>query len=228
MYALQKDIPTLTRSSLHRCLQRHSINRPPQQEAPKPTTQKFKTYPPGNIHIDITQVHTKKEKLYLLVTKDHTTKYCIAKPYKDQTRATAIEFLQKVIKDYPCKITKILTNNSLQFTHRPEVKKKHTFTSLCKAHGIAHRLTKPYHPCTNGQVERMNKTLKQTTVDKYYYKDYDSLQKHLNLFLKAYHNAKHLRSLQGNTPFEQLCIFYHKHKQFYRFYLLDMFSGLYT
>ena len=146
MYALQKDIPTLTRSSLHRCLQRHSINRPPQQEAPKPTTQKFKTYPPGNIHIDITQVHTKKEKLYLLVTKDHTTKYCIAKPYKDQTRATAIEFLQKVIKDYSCKITKILTNNSLQFTHKPEVKKKHTFTSLCKAHGIAHKLTKPYHP----------------------------------------------------------------------------------
>ena len=73
----------------------------------------------------------------------------------------------------------------------------------------------------------MNKTIKQTTVDKYYYKDYYSLQKHLKLFLKAYHNAKHLRSLQGNTPFEQLCIFYHKHKQFYRFYPLDMSAGLY-
>ena len=73
----------------------------PLQELPKQTTKPFKTYPPGNIHIDITQVYTKKEKLYLLVAKDHTTKYCIAKPYKDQTRATAIEFLQKVIKDYP-------------------------------------------------------------------------------------------------------------------------------
>ena len=98
------------------------------------------------MHIDITQVYTKQAKLYLFVGIDRTTKYCIAKLYKQQTSATAIEFLQKVIKDYPCKITKILTNNSLQFTHRPEVKKKHTFTSLCKAHGIAHKLTKPYHP----------------------------------------------------------------------------------
>ena len=72
----------------------------------------------------------------------------------------------------------------------------------------------------------MNKTIKQATVDKYYYKDYDSLQKHLKLFLKAYNNAKHLRSLKGNTPFEQLCIFYHKHKVFYWFYLLDMSAGL--
>ncbi len=64
-----------------------------------------------------------------------------------------------------------------------------------------------YHPWTNGLVERMNKTLKLATVDKYYYNNYNSLQKHLDMFIKAYNFAKHLRSLKGNTPFEVLCFF---------------------
>jgi transposase InsO family protein len=31
-------------------------------------------------------------------------------------------------------------------------------------HGVKSRLTKPNHPWTNGQVERMNRTLKEATV----------------------------------------------------------------
>ena len=73
----------------------------------------------------------------------------------------------------------------------------------------------------------MNKTIKQTTVDKYYYKDYDSLQKHLKLFLKAYNNAKHLRSLQGNTPFEELCLYWQKYPDLYRFNPILLFPGPY-
>lgn len=36
LYALQPSIPNLTRSSLHRCLQRHGINRLPEVEGDKP------------------------------------------------------------------------------------------------------------------------------------------------------------------------------------------------
>ena len=43
-------------------------------------------------------------------------------------------------------------------------KKKLEFDTICEAHGIEHRLTKPYHPWTNGQVERMHRTLKEQTV----------------------------------------------------------------
>ncbi|RAK07805.1 integrase-like protein, partial [Salipiger aestuarii] len=38
------------------------------------------------------------------------------------------------------------------------------FDMICKANGIEHRLTKPNHPWTNGQVERMNRTIKEATV----------------------------------------------------------------
>ncbi len=78
---------------------------------------------------------------YLFVAIGRITKFCIAKLYKDQTSSIAVKFLQKVIASYLCKITKILTDNGLQFTHRKGISKVHGFTALCKAHGIAHRLT---------------------------------------------------------------------------------------
>lgn len=63
LYALQPTIPTLTRSSLHRCLQRHGISRLPEVEGDKPAKKKFKTYPIGYFHIDIAEVQTAEGKL---------------------------------------------------------------------------------------------------------------------------------------------------------------------
>jgi hypothetical protein len=45
LYALQATIPHLTRSSLHRCLQRHGISRLPDVEDGKGIKRKFKSYP---------------------------------------------------------------------------------------------------------------------------------------------------------------------------------------
>lgn len=45
LYALQATIPHLTRSSLHRCLQRHGISRLPEVAGDKPAKQPFKVKP---------------------------------------------------------------------------------------------------------------------------------------------------------------------------------------
>ena len=65
LYALQPTIPHLTRSSLHRCLQRHGISRLPQVEGEASAKRKFKAYPIGYFHIDIAEVRTAQGKLYL-------------------------------------------------------------------------------------------------------------------------------------------------------------------
>ena len=56
LYALLPTIPTLTRSSLHRCLQRHGISRLPDVDGDKPAKKKFRNYPIGYFHIDIAEV----------------------------------------------------------------------------------------------------------------------------------------------------------------------------
>ncbi|GFZ90105.1 hypothetical protein GCM10011497_19500 [Elstera cyanobacteriorum] len=58
LYALQATIPHLTRSSLHRCLQRHGISRLPEVAGDKEPKRKFKTYPIGYFFIDIAEVQT--------------------------------------------------------------------------------------------------------------------------------------------------------------------------
>jgi hypothetical protein len=62
LYALQPTIPHLTRSSLHRCLQRHGISRLPDVEGVKPAKKKFKSSPIGFFHIDIAEVRDRTGK----------------------------------------------------------------------------------------------------------------------------------------------------------------------
>ncbi len=71
-----------------------------------------------------------------------------------------------------------------------EIFRAHSFELAYAQNDIEHRLTKPRHPWTNGQVERMNRTLKDATVRRYYYDTYDQLRGHLGEFLAAYNFAK--------------------------------------
>src|SRR6202044_1477868 len=75
LYALQPTIPHLTRSSLHRSLQRAGISRLPQVEGESSAKRKFKAYPIGYFHIDIAEVRTAQGKRYLLVAIDRTSKF---------------------------------------------------------------------------------------------------------------------------------------------------------
>jgi transposase len=66
LYGLQPTIPHLTRSSLRRCLERHSISRLPEMAGDKPKKKRFADYLIGYVDIDIAEVRTEEAKLYLL------------------------------------------------------------------------------------------------------------------------------------------------------------------
>src|SRR5947209_11339884 len=85
LYALQATIPHLTRSSLHRCLQRHGISRLPDVEGDKPSRRKFKAYPIGYFHIDIAEVRTADGRLYLFVAIDRTSKFAFTELHAQAT-----------------------------------------------------------------------------------------------------------------------------------------------
>ena len=69
-YGLQPSIPHLTRSSLHRCLERHGISRLPELTGDKPKRSRFADYAIGYFHVDIAEVRTEEGKLYLFVAID--------------------------------------------------------------------------------------------------------------------------------------------------------------
>jgi transposase InsO family protein len=205
LYALQPSIPGLTRSSLHRCLQRHSISRLPDLEGDKPARKKFKAYPIGFFHMDIAEVRTGEGKLYLFVAIDRTSKFAVARLYEEATRPTACQFLEELLAVVPYRIHTLLTDNGIQFAEQPRnrntiLSRQGRFDMICEANGIEHRLTKPNHPWTNGQVERMNRTIKDATTKRYHYDGHAQLRTHLELFLDAYNHARRLKTLKGLTP----------------------------
>lgn len=79
------------------------------------------------------------------------------------------------------------------------------FDMICEAHAVEHRLTKPNHPWTNGQVERMNRTIKEATVKRFHYDSHEQLRTHLNDFMAAYNFGRRLKTLNGLTPDEGVC-----------------------
>lgn len=209
LYALQESISHLTRSSLHRCLQRHGISRLPDMKKESEPKKKFKDYPIGFFHIDITELRTEQGKLHLFVAIDRTSKFVVAKLYDRATMRSAREFLETLIKAVPYHISIVLTDNGIQFADLPKNRngvtamlRVHPFDRICQTNGITHRLTKPNHPWTNGQVERMNRTIKEATVNRYYYQTHEELQTHLDVFITAYNFAKRLKAIHGLTPYE--------------------------
>jgi transposase InsO family protein len=218
LYALQPTIPHLTRSSLHRCLQRHGISRLPDTDGNKPQRSRFKRYPIGFFHIDIAEVRTEQGKLHLFVAIDRTSKFAFVELHEKATRRVAGDFLRHLVAAVPYKINTVLTDNGTHFTDptgdgwTPEDIRAmraekvpfrcHSFEAACADLDIEHRLTKPRHPWTNGQVERMNRTLKDATVKRFYYTSHDQLRQHLADFVSAYNFGRRLKTLKGLTPYE--------------------------
>jgi transposase InsO family protein len=221
LYALQPTIPHLTRSSLHRCLQRHGVSRLPEVEGDKPDKRKFKRYPLGYFHLDIAEVRTEQGKLHLFVAIDRTSKFAFAELHEKATRRVAGDFLRALAAAVPYRIHTVLTDNGTHFTDptgdgwTPEDIKQmrarqepflcHAFEFACAELDIEHRLTKPRHPWTNGQVERMNRTIKEATVKRFHYDSHDQLRQHLADFVAAYNFARRLKTLRGLTPYEAIC-----------------------
>jgi hypothetical protein len=183
----------LTRSPLHRCLRRHGIPRLPSVEGSAPAKSKFKSYPIGYFHIAIAEVQTAEGKLYLYVAIGRTSKFAFVQLVKTTGRTSASAFFKSSDRGCP-----------LQNPHGPHRQWRpvhfpprygdgptakymtQMFDMRCRENGIAHRLTKIKHPWTNGQVERMNRTIKEATVKRYHYERHEQLENHLAGFINAY------------------------------------------
>ncbi|MGY3387829.1 hypothetical protein ACVWW6_000420 [Bradyrhizobium sp. USDA 3311] len=150
-------------------------------------------------------------------------------------RTSASAFLEALIAAVPYKIHTVLTDNGIQFTFPPRYADgptarytTHMFDIRCQENGIEHRLTKIKHPWTNGQVERMNRTIKEATVQRYHYDRHDQLEAHLADFINAYNYARRLKTLKGLTPYEYICKCWTSQPERFKLNPLQQMPGLNT
>jgi transposase-like protein len=209
---LRDTIPSLTRSRLHRCFQRHGISRLPSDQEQTSKRGRFTEAHIGFIHIDACELRLAEGKLHLFLAIDRVSKFAFVEFHDRATMAVGASFLRSALQAFPYKIHTVLTDNGMAFADQPKNRggwtalyRGHAFDRICRENGIEHRLTKPYHPWTNGQAERMNRTIKDATIKAFHYPDLDALQVHVLAFVRAYNFAKHLKALRWRTPFEAIC-----------------------
>ena len=222
LYTLQESISHLKRSNLHRLFQNYGISTFPKEENQTPETKTLKEFPIGYFHVDIVQVNTEEGLLYMFVAIDRTSKFAYVELHVKSTRAVAAQFLKTLIEKVPYTIHTVLTDNRSQFTNPriPNVIKRigraknqnanrrpvkyHEFDAICIKNNVEHHLTPPGHPWKNEQVERMNRTINETTLEKIHYKTHDKLREHLQHFVDSYNYGRKFRALKGLTVFEYI------------------------
>jgi transposase InsO family protein len=211
---LRETIPKLSRSALHRCPQRRGISRLPQGEEKASKRKRFAETKIGYVHIDVCELRLAQGKLFMSLAIDRVSKLVHVGFLDANTEANGAAFLREVVEVFPYRIHTVLTDNGMAFADLPKNRGRypeieaifggHIFDRVCREHGITHKLTEPYHPWTNGQAERMNRTVKDATIKAFHYPELEAPRTHVLAFVAAYNFAKHLKALRWRTPFQAI------------------------
>ncbi len=212
---------SLSRSAIYRCLRRNGVSRLPGPE--KPAIGRFEETPIGFVHIDLKHLtRLEGRPSYVFVAIERATRFVSVEIIEKRDAATVSGCLERFLAAFPCPVHTILTDNGAEFTDRfggaywhPQGKApsgRHPFDTVCAAHGIEHRLTRPFHPQTNGMVERFNRRIAQAirnrpgipaNAGKNKFKSHDERNAFLHAFVQAY-NQTRLKALNYKAPAETL------------------------
>lgn len=121
--------------------------------------------------------------MYILVIGDYFTKWKEAFPIRDHTALTvADKLVTNFICHYECP-DQIHTDQGREF-------ESHLFTQVCTLLGIEKTKTTPYHPQSDGLVERFNRTLRQM-LSIFVSENFDDWDDLLPCLLMAYRATEH-------------------------------------
>ena len=135
---------------------------------------------------------TARNNQYILVMSDHFTIWVEAIPMPNQRADTvARAFVDEVVARHGVP-DKILTDQGRNF-------ESDLMRNVLQLFGVQKLRTSPYHPQTDGQVERFNRTLKGMLTT-YVNDDHNDWDLHLQLALFAYRTSVH--SSSGVSPFK--------------------------
>jgi transposase-like protein len=197
LYALQAQIPHLSRSTMHRCLQRHGVSSLSLTcQAGMEIAQDVSAL--GDLHIDHAQVNAHDGTYFLFNAIEQASKFVFVKMDKRGDDAAAADFLAALLERHPCKIGRIFTLDAEPFAANDQATE---FSRICRNRGIEHCVTKDIDPWSRNPGARMGRMLHDEVI--FAGKDY--LLRLLSQFVHAYNFRRRLKTLRGKTPYEFLC-----------------------
>ena len=105
----------LSRSAIHRCLQRHGISQ--RKKPDRPSVGVFEQAAVGFIHFDLKHLPALERcKSYAFVAIDRATRYVYVEIHRRRDAKTSAGFLKRFLAHFPYPVHTILTDNGAEFT----------------------------------------------------------------------------------------------------------------
>ena len=203
-------------STVHRVLRRHGVQRLSHLfPAPPRSFGRFEVRAPGElIAIDVKKlgrldrgggkrgpVRSYRDGRhvgwrYLHVAIDLASRVTYAEPLEHETGAICADFLARAVAAFDARairVRRVLTDNGVGY------RRGGLFDERCAALGIRHTRTRPYHPWTNGRVERFIGTLQRECIYGRTFTSEAERDLELALYL-AYYNWERPHIALGRRP----------------------------
>lgn len=138
------------------------------------------------------------EVMHMLI--DDATRLVYAEILADEKGRTAALFLVRAVRwfrEQGIVLDRILTDNGSPY-------KSKAWRRVCRAAGLRHRFTRPYHPQTNGKAERWIQTALRECLYLEVFHSGDQRRDGLDRFVRWYNTHRPHRALRGATPSARL------------------------
>jgi transposase-like protein len=213
------DIVDVPASTVHRVLVRHGMNRLRFMDRPTGRViRRIETDHPGElVHVDVKKLaripagggHKKvgptvgrRNKrpgrtgyTYIHSAIDAHSRIAYSEILGPETALSTTEFFRRAVTYFGSlgiTVERVLSDNGSGY-------KSHLWADTCTELGIRHTRTKPYHPATNGKVERFNRTLADEWAYVRLFKSEASRARTFDAFIHSYNYHRHHTAI-GGTP----------------------------
>jgi transposase InsO family protein len=197
----------IARSSVHRILERHGMNRLPANQKHRPHAQRWQRYekpqPGHRLQVDVKfleRIPGTRKRLYQFTAIDDCTRIRVLKIFDACNQRTATQFIDEVLRRLPFRVHVVQTDNGAEFQSQ--------FHWHLESRDIRHVYIRPRTPRLNGKVERSHRVDAQ---EFYQLLDRDGISDDIQLFnekLREWENYYNFDrphgALAGQTPYERL------------------------
>ncbi|OZG55097.1 integrase [Bifidobacterium tissieri] len=191
-------------STIHRILKQAGLVRPEPRKRPRSSYARFEAALPNETwQSDFTHWPLADGTDALIVSwlDDHSRFLLYSRAYATVTMKTIEESFRQACSRYGIPAS-TLTDNGTVYTTRLHSAEPGSFERLLALMGVRQKNGSPYHPQTQGKIERWHRTLKQWLAARHLARGLDELNAQLDEFRREYNEERPHRALGRRTPKE--------------------------